>query len=81
MSVFVFTALFSAFFADARAQCAHFFRKHLTFGHKSRSDPANFGAIKVQFDTSAHHLYIVFFQTGGGTVVAGSGAVITGLNT
>ena len=70
----VFIAFFRASVADFHAEAAHFFGAAAAHAHELGGAVADGGAFHIQLNALGEHLYIIFLQTGGGAVVADSGA-------
>lgn len=80
VSGFVFRAFVAACLANLRAKLANRFGEFAAASHVSRCHAANLCAIHIERDAARHHFYIVFLQAGGGAVIAGRCACITGID-
>ena len=80
MVCLVACAFLAAFLAYIGAHLADCTGELATSRHISGSEATNLGAVHIERDAAGHHLDILLLQTGCGTVVAGYGAVVTGID-
>lgn len=76
----VLAALFRAGIADLGAQVANVAGKFAAARHHAGGVAANLSALDVERDTSRHCSDVLFFEAGGGAVIARIRAFLAGLN-
>ena len=81
MRMLVFSALFGTGSADIHANAAKRHNIIALEGHKLAHQATQGRTLHIKLDAVAHHRQIVFVQTARGTVLAGYGTLITGINT
>jgi hypothetical protein len=68
--VFVLIALGPTLFAGLRAEAAEFFGAATAQAHQLRRCITDSGTLHVELHAAGHHVYVLFLQAGGSTVVA-----------